>query len=112
MKEIGGDKPPAFVILRPGFGCMKWFKNIAGILLAVGLTGCAGAGSHRVNPPPQWYKVYPGMTREQVHALIGPPQSVQPDQPTETWQGPGDWKFDVTYDFNGRVHSTRDEQRK
>ena len=65
------------------------------------LAGCAK--SHVSVAPKAWLQAEPGMSKAQLHQLLGEPQSSQPVQYTENWRVNDNWKLIVTYDANGNV---------
>jgi hypothetical protein len=83
-----------------GGGCMKSYRLIAGLLLALLVMGCAGAG--KLN------SVRLGMTRDEVVAVAGEPSSTSQMGNEEflKYQLMSDWIFTDRYYvrlMNGRV---------
>jgi hypothetical protein len=72
------------------------------------LPGCASSSAPASNYPKAWLQVLPGMSKEQIHALLGAPQAVQESPPQEIWSAPGNWKLTVGYDNQDNVKSVVD----
>jgi hypothetical protein len=72
------------------------------------LPGCDSTVAPRSDYPKAWLQVRPGMSKEQVHALLGAPQVIQEFPPQEIWSAPGNWKLTVGYDNQDNVKSVVD----
>ena len=72
------------------------------------LPGCASSDAPHSDYPKAWLQVGPGMSREQVHAVLGAPQVIQESPAQEIWSAPGNWKLTVGYDNQGNVKSAVD----
>jgi len=72
------------------------------------LPGCASSDAPHSDYPKAWLQVGPGMSKEQVHAVLGAPQVIQESPPQEIWKAPGNWKLTVGYDDQGKVKSAVD----
>jgi len=74
------------------------------------LSGCASSDAPHSNYPKAWLQIEPGMSREEVHALLGAPQVTQESPPEEIWSAPGNWKLTVGFDNQGKVQSVVDHR--
>ncbi len=83
---------------------------LAFILVCAALlpTGCMSSNASAARYPKIWLQVAPGMTRAQVHTVLGEPQAVQKFPPQEIWRAPGNWKLTVVYDGQDNVTSVVD----
>ena len=70
--------------------------------------GCTSSHAPASNYPKAWLQVAPGMSKEQVHALLGAPQVIQEFPSQEIWNAPGNWRLTVGYDDQGNVKSVVD----
>jgi hypothetical protein len=90
-------------------------KRIMIVLAAVAIAGCA---SGPAGAPQSWGKIHNGMTREEVHALVGVPVEVFPEEDhadgrralsSESWglllSSNKYVGLSVSYDSDGRVVS-------
>jgi outer membrane protein assembly factor BamE (lipoprotein component of BamABCDE complex) len=93
---------------------MRALSSISVVLFALTaslfLSACASDSSRIPKSPQSWSQATPGMTREQLHQLLGQP-ATRPDQFTEIWRGNDNWKLIVTFDENGNVRSVVDSHR-
>jgi hypothetical protein len=80
------------------------------VCAALLLPGCASSDAPRSNYPKAWLQVEPGMSKEEIHALLGVPQITQESPPQEIWSAPGNWKLTVGYDNRGNVQSVVDHR--
>jgi outer membrane protein assembly factor BamE (lipoprotein component of BamABCDE complex) len=87
---------------------MKHYSLVMVAILTLFLPGCSTPRTHTFVAPKAWAEVRPGMSLDEVHALLGKPQSSSPLEAQEIWRGPDHWRLIVTYDNNGRVKSTMD----
>jgi len=85
-------------------------KVVAVVLVcaALLLPGCVSSDAPHSDYPNAWLQVGPGMSKEQVHAVLGAPQVIQESPPQEIWSAPGNWKLTVGYDHQGTVKSVVD----
>lgn len=82
--------------------------SLAGFLAALILAGCAS--QTKVPGPLSWNNVQPGMQREQVHALLGPPTQADLGGPEEIYLYAVDdahSELHVQYDASGTVCAKR-----
>jgi len=80
------------------------------VCAALLLCSCVSSDAPRSNYPKAWLQVEPGMSKEEVHALLGAPQVTQESPPQEIWSAPANWKLTVGYDNRGNVHSVVDHR--
>ena len=84
----------------------RFFKWLLVLSLFLPLAGCVSAAKDPKVKTSVWNQVKFGMTRAEIHKLLGPP--MQPVDPPnqEVWrQGPGSsaWFFVVKYDQANKV---------
>lgn len=86
-------------------------KVLLGMACAAALAACSAAGSAGDGPqasqsaadawPTRWCDAQPGMTREQLVAIMGPETNKSPT--TMTWSTPHHYQFNAFFDANGTV---------
>lgn len=79
---------------------------VAAVLAACSASGSAGEGSQVSQSaadawPARWCDAQPGITREQLVAIMGPETNKSPT--TMTWSTPGHYQFNAFFDGNGTV---------
>jgi hypothetical protein len=107
---------------------MKTFNLALIAIVAVALVGCVEWHSNGPSPSQlslsAWSQVQPGMTRQQVYALLGKP--VRETEQLAAWRGPqvkkgfpSDYpsitiwrEYEAVFDPDGRVKGTRDFERQ
>jgi hypothetical protein len=103
---------PQSVAMRSVFKSLSFLLHIvlAAVLACATLLlpGCASSDAPHSDYPKAWLQVGPGMSKEQVHAVLGAPQVIQESPPQEIWSAPGNWKLTVGYDDQGSVKSVVD----
>ena len=90
-------------------------KTLLPLLVAFGIIGCT---TYHSEMPNSWMKVHKGMSRQEVHALLGRPDSCDPEVQdvqkgelmlaTDSWRVRGRtnefWVLDVYYNTDGHVN--------
>ena len=76
------------------------YRAVTAIVLAV-LLGCAAPQAN--GPPAAWNGLNGGMTRQEITALIGPPEPASIPG-SDLWRSHG-WELQIDYEQNGRARN-------
>ena len=79
---------------------MKQINLVAAVMMVVWLWGCASPSERR--SPKAWQGIVNGMTRADVHRVIGTPDAPRVSPFQEIWVT-REWELDVDYNRQGRV---------